>query len=152
MQSLLPKILVLHGPNLNTLGDREVDCYGKQTLVQINQQLELFASTQGYECVCEQYNAEHEIIDAIHRAKHRAGIIVINAAAFTHTSIAIRDALLSVALPFIEVHMTNIFAREAFRHVSYLSDCAVGCIVGFGAHSYTLGLQAAIDYLKKSQQ
>lgn len=141
----MAKLLVLHGPNLNLLGKREPGHYGTQTLDQINQQLQQQASSQGHECECFQSNREYELIERIHAAGEQGvAFIIINPAAFTHTSIALRDALLGVKIPFIEVHLSNVHSREGFRHHSYLSDVAVGVIAGLGAQGYELALQAAI--------
>jgi 3-dehydroquinate dehydratase-2 len=141
----MAKLLVLNGPNLNLLGKREPGHYGTQTLEQINQQLQQLASSQGHECECFQSNREYELIERIHAAGEQGvAFIIINPAAFTHTSIALRDALLGVKIPFIEIHLSNVHAREAFRHHSYFSDVAVGVIAGLGAQGYELALQAAI--------
>lgn len=138
-------ILVLHGPNLNLLGTREPEVYGTATLANINQLLTQQAQAAGHQLQFLQSNAEHALIDRIHAAKaEKVDFILINPGAFTHTSIALRDALLGVGIPFIEVHLSNVHAREAFRQHSYLSDVAVGVICGFGAQSYELALQAAI--------
>lgn len=137
-------ILVLHGPNLNLLGTREPEVYGTATLANINQLLTQQAQAAGHQLQFLQSNAEHALIDRIHAAKaEKVDFILINPGAFTHTSIALRDALLGVGIPFIEVHLSNVHAREAFRQHSYLSDVAVGVICGFGAQSYELALQAA---------
>jgi 3-dehydroquinate dehydratase-2 len=137
----MAKILVLHGPNLNLLGQREAQHYGQTTLVELNSMLVLQALQAGHELVCQQSNAEHELIMHIQQAPEQAvSWIIINPAAFTHTSIALRDALLAVKLPFVEVHLSNIFAREKFRQHSYFSDIAQGVISGFGAESYKLAL------------
>ena len=142
-------ILLLNGPNLNLLGTREPGIYGAATLHDIETQLKGLALAQGHELIAAQSNAEHELIANIHAAKlDQVAFVIINPGAFTHTSIALRDAFLGVALPFIEVHLSNIFAREAFRHRSYLSDIAVGCIVGLGPIGYTLALDAACARLK----
>src|SRR5690349_3360770 len=123
----MPRILVLHGPNLNLLGRREPEVYGYTDLESINKQLESVAGKQGYKLDSFQSNAEHELVDRIQQASgNDVGFIIINAAAYTHTSIALRDALKGVAIPFIEVHLSNVFARESFRHHSYLADGAVG--------------------------
>jgi 3-dehydroquinate dehydratase-2 len=144
----LARILLLHGPNLNLLGTREPDKYGHATLASIVGDLEAIAQAAGHELHSFQSNAEHALIDRIHAAREDGtAFILINPAAFTHTSIALRDALLAVALPFIELHLSNVHAREPFRHHSYFSDIAVGVICGFGAHSYTLALQAALQRL-----
>lgn len=141
----MAKLLVLNGPNLNLLGKREPGHYGTQTLEQINQQLQQLASSQGHECECFQSNREYELIERVHAAGDQGvAFIIINPAAFTHTSIALRDALLGVKIPFIEIHLSNVHAREAFRHHSYFSDVAVGVIAGLGAQGYELALQAAI--------
>jgi len=144
----MANILVIHGPNLNLLGTRETKTYGKITLTEINDALEQQASELGHQIQFQQSNAEHELIDMIQLAKpERIDFIIINPAALTHTSIALRDALLAVAIPFIEVHLSNIKAREDFRQVSYLADVAVGSIMGFGAYSYELALKAANHFL-----
>lgn len=145
-------ILVLHGPNLNLLGQREPEVYGTTTLEEINQFLSAAAGDLSREIEFYQSNAEHELIDRIHQAR-RDGVayIIINPGAFTHTSIALRDALLGVAIPFIEVHLSNVFARETFRRHSYLSDAAQGVISGLGPRGYLYALQAADDKLKKQQ-
>ncbi len=144
----MASILVLHGPNLNLLGSREPDVYGATTLNDINTSLTERALQQGHSLQTLQSNAEHELIERIHDAK-REGVdfIIFNPAAFTHTSVALRDALLAVNIPFIEVHLSNIYRREAFRHHSYFSDIANGVISGFGAISYELALLAALDKL-----
>ena len=143
-------ILVLHGPNLNLLGLREPGIYGAATLESINQELSLSGQQAGHHVLTLQSNAEYELIDRIHDAKKEGvDFIVINPAAFTHTSIALRDALLAVDIPFIEVHLSNVHKREAFRHHSYFSDIAQGVICGFGPHSYQLALQAALTFLRK---
>ena len=137
-------ITVLNGPNLNLLGLREPNHYGSQTLSDINDRLQYKANEYGYGLNFHQQNAEHEIVERIHEAFHaKVDFIIINPAAFTHTSIAIRDALLATKIPFIEVHLSNVHAREAFRHQSYLSDIAVGVICGLGAIGYELALEAA---------
>ncbi|MBL8515359.1 MAG: type II 3-dehydroquinate dehydratase [Betaproteobacteria bacterium] len=139
------KVLVLHGPNLNLLGTREPEIYGSVTLAEIDRRLEALAKASGAAVHCVQSNAESALIDEIHGAKARGfDIILINAAGLTHTSVALRDALAAVAVPFIEVHLSNIHAREAFRSHSYLAPLAVGVICGFGAQSYELALQAAL--------
>lgn len=141
-------ILVLHGPNLNLLGVREPDIYGINTLHDINQKLVKLAAKAGCKLICEQSNSEQALIEAIHKAgQQEIQFIIINPAAFTHTSIALRDAFLAVSIPFVEVHLSNVFAREEFRTKSYFSDIAVGVITGFGAKSYELALQVAIDYV-----
>lgn len=149
LDDVVAKILVLHGPNLNLLGVREPEIYGRDTLTDINQRLAERAQAAGHELAWCQSNAEHELIGRIHQGRDdRTAMILINAGAFTHTSIALRDALASVAIPFIEVHLSNVFAREPFRHHSYLADLAVGVICGFGSDSYQLALEAAIQRLR----
>ena len=141
-------LLVLHGPNLNLLGTREPGVYGATTLAQINADLEARASAAGHRLQYLQSNAEHQLIDRIHAARDEGvDFILINPAAFTHTSVALRDALLAVSIPFIEVHLSNVHKREAFRHHSYFSDVAVGVICGLGASGYRLALEAACEQL-----
>jgi len=142
----MAKILVLHGPNLNLLGTREPEHYGANTLTHIENNLESYAATAGHQLENFQSNAEHELVEKIHAARSNIDFIIINPAAFTHTSVAIRDALSAVEIPFIEVHLSNVHARETFRHHSYLSDIAVGVICGLGAQGYELALQAAIKH------
>ena len=140
----MASILVLNGPNLNLLGSREPDKYGHQTLEDIEDRLEELA--QGHSIDFYQSNAEFELVERIHQAgADGIDFILINPAAFTHTSIALRDALLGVDIPFIEVHLSNVHAREDFRHRSYLSDVAVGVISGLGAQGYELALAAALS-------
>lgn len=141
-------ILVLHGPNLNLLGTREPEIYGSATLNDINLELQTLCHEHGHQLRALQSNAEHELINRIHDAgKEGVGFILINPAALTHSSVALRDALAGVAIPFIEVHLSNIYAREPFRHHSYLSDIARGVICGLGAQGYNLALRAAINDL-----
>jgi 3-dehydroquinate dehydratase II len=142
------RVLLLNGPNLNLLGTREPAIYGSATLQDIETKLKAQCQASGNELIAAQSNAEHELIAKIHGVK-RDGVdfVIINPGAFTHTSIALRDAFLSVGVPFIEIHLSNVFAREAFRHHSYLSDIAVGCIYGLGPIGYELALQAAIARL-----
>lgn len=145
-------ILVLHGPNLNLLGAREPEIYGSDTLDDINQHLIATATEQGHHLQTLQSNAEYELIDRIHAAsKEGINLIIFNPAAFTHSSIALRDALTAVDIPFYEVHLSNVFAREEFRHYSYFSDIAIGVISGFGSLGYELALQAAIAYLEAAK-
>jgi 3-dehydroquinate dehydratase-2 len=142
------KLLVLHGPNLNLLGTREPERYGHVTLAEIDAELARIATASGHELAAFQSNAEHALIERVHAARaDGTAFILVNPAAFTHTSVALRDALAAVALPFIEVHLSNVHAREAFRQHSYFSDLAVGVIGGFGAHSYRLALDAALQRL-----
>jgi len=139
-------ILVLHGPNLNLLGSREPEIYGSDTLADINQRLSDQASAAGHQLMAFQSNAEADLINRIHQARdEQVAFILINPAAFTHTSVALRDALLGVDIPFIEVHLSNVHAREPFRHHSYLSDKAVGVICGLGARGYEFALQSALE-------
>jgi 3-dehydroquinate dehydratase-2 len=143
-------LLVLHGPNLNLLGTREPGIYGATTLEQINTDLQQRARAAGHELHCLQSNAEHLLIERIHAAREQGvNFILINPAAFTHTSVAIRDALLGVSIPFIEVHLSNVHKREPFRHHSYFSDVAVGVICGLGASGYRLALEAALEHLER---
>jgi len=140
--------LVLHGPNLNLLGTREPGIYGSITLADINQDLEKRAREAGHHLMYLQSNAEYELIDRIHATRDEGvDFILINPAAFTHSSVAIRDALLGVSIPFIEVHLSNVHKREPFRHHSYFSDVAVGVICGLGASGYRLALEAALEQL-----
>lgn len=142
-------ILVLHGPNLNLLGLREPGIYGATTLDDINRNLSQLAQNAGHHLQILQSNAEYELIDRIHDArKEGVDFIIINPAAFTHTSVALRDALLGVEIPFIEVHLSNVYKREAFRHHSFFSDVAQGVICGLGATGYELALQAAFKLVK----
>jgi 3-dehydroquinate dehydratase-2 len=150
------RILVLHGPNLNLLGSREPGHYGRQTLAEINESLVEFAKnlSVGERSVtldCRQSNAEHELVEWIQLAPGDAtDFIVINPAAFTHTSVALRDALSAVKIPFIEVHLSNVQARESFRHHSYLSDIAIGTLSGFGARGYEYAIAEAVARLSES--
>lgn len=145
------KILVIHGPNLNLLGFREPEVYGSDNLASINQALAQLAAQHDTELETFQSNIEGEIVDRIQQAgADQTQFIIINPAAYTHTSIAIRDALLASKLCFIEVHLSNVYSREDFRKHSYLSDIAVGVISGFGKNSYLLAFQAAVDQCKQS--
>jgi 3-dehydroquinate dehydratase II len=145
------KILVLHGPNLNLLGTRETDIYGQTTLPEIDAELKHVAKQHKAELIARQSNSESELISIIHEAKQQyINYIIINPAAFTHTSIAIRDALIAINIPFIEVHISNVFSRESFRHHSYLSDIATGVISGLGSYGYTLALLAIFNTLNKA--
>lgn len=144
-------ILVIHGPNLNLLGTREPEVYGHLTLDDINQQLKTQAESQGIGLETFQSNWEGAIIDRIHQARlDGISLIIINPAALTHTSVALQDALLGVDIPFLEVHLSNVHAREAFRHHSYLSDKAVGVICGLGAKGYAFALDFAIQKIQPS--
>ena len=144
------RILVLHGPNLNLLGTREPEVYGRTTLADIDRELALLAAKLGVTVETFQSNHEGALVDHIQRAPAAGvGFIVINPAAYTHTSVAIRDALAAVAVPFIEVHLSNVHKREPFRHRSYLSDLAVGVIAGLGSGGYRFALQHGIETLKR---
>jgi 3-dehydroquinate dehydratase-2 len=147
----MANLLVLHGPNLNLLGKREPEIYGQTSLGDINQRLVRIAQHQGHQLTALQTNAEAELIEAIQQAPHQGvDFIIINAAALTHTSIALRDSLLAVAIPFIEVHLSNIYARESFRHQSYLAGIAQGIICGLGFKGYELALTAALELISPS--
>jgi 3-dehydroquinate dehydratase II len=144
----MARLLVLNGPNLNLLGSREPGHYGRTDLAGITQSLTDLARDAGHSLDAFQSNAEHELIERVHRARdEKVSFIIINPAAFTHTSIALRDALLAVDIPFIEVHLSNVHAREGFRHRSYFSDVAKGVVSGLGAMGYKLALLAALDHL-----
>lgn len=143
----MARLLVLHGPNLNLLGTREPEIYGHATLAAIDVDLAERAAAAGHALDSFQSNAEHALVDRIQAARGHVDFILINPAAFTHTSVAIRDALAAVAIPFIEVHLSNPHAREPFRHSSYFTDLAVGIVAGFGALGYDLALAAAIRRL-----
>ncbi len=144
----MPTILVLNGPNLNLLGTREPTLYGHDTLDSIQAQLEKVAQQANHRLDFIQSNAEHELVEQIHQAQgNKTAYIIINPAAFTHTSVALRDALLGTGIPFIEVHLSNVHAREKFRQHSYFSDIAQGVICGLGAQGYELALQAVIQRL-----
>lgn len=143
----MARLLVLHGPNLNLLGTREPEIYGHATLAAIDADLAERAAAAGHALDSFQSNAEHALVDRIQAARGDVDFILINPAAFTHTSVAIRDALAAVAIPFIEVHLSNPHAREPFRHTSYFTDLAVGIVAGFGALGYGLALAAAIRRL-----
>jgi 3-dehydroquinate dehydratase-2 len=146
----MASLLVLNGPNLNLLGKREPEVYGKLTLEEINQTLLAEANRLGHSLEQFQSNAEHALIERIHQAQAQdVEFIIINPGAFTHTSIALRDALLGVAIPFIEVHLSNVFARETYRQHSYLSDIAVGVISGLGEQGYLFAINAADKRLKR---
>ncbi len=142
------QIYVIHGPNLNLLGTREQSIYGSLTLDQINAKLTKLGEELGSSCTFLQSNIEGELVDTIQSAAGKADGILINPGGYTHTSVAIRDALLGVSLPSVEVHMSNTYAREPFRHKSLIADVVVGRILGFGPLSYTLGLRALVDALE----
>ena len=143
------RVLLLNGPNLNLLGLREPGLYGAQTLEAIEADLMRQAASLGVSLDCFQSNHEGALVDRIHAARGHAEGILINAGAYTHTSIALRDALLGVAIPFVELHLSNVHARESFRHHSHLADKAVGVICGFGPASYGLALQGLVGYLQR---
>ena len=143
-------ILVLHGPNLNMLGTREPEVYGYETLADIDDRLREKAADKGHHLLHLQANAEYELIERVHEARAEGvDFIIINPAAFTHTSVALRDAMLASGIPFIEVHLSNVHAREPFRHHSYFSDIAVGVICGLGSQGYDLALQAALQRIHR---
>ncbi len=142
------KILVIHGPNLNLLGKREVSVYGKVNLAAINKQLKKLADELGVSLDIKQSNHEGEIVDLIGKAPKKYSAILINPAAYTHTSVAIRDAVAAVSVPTVEVHLSNIYSREEFRHTSLISSVAKGQICGFGIESYILGLRASATFAK----
>ena len=148
----MAKILLINGPNLNLLGTREPELYGATTLADIEQQLATQAQGLGHELDAIQSNAEAELVDRIQAAAGNTDFILLNPGAFTHTSVALRDALLGVAIPFIEIHISNIHAREEFRRQSYFSDVAAGIIAGVGPQGYALALQAADQILKNSSK
>ena len=143
----MPRILVLHGPNLNLLGHREPGIYGRVTLEEINHHLQMLAAEHHVDLEILQSNHEGALIDAIQGAIGRVDALLINAGAYTHTSVALRDAIAAVDIPTIEVHLSNLARRESYRQHSYLTEVAVGQIMGFGADSYVLGLQAALLHL-----
>ncbi|MFZ5862264.1 MAG: type II 3-dehydroquinate dehydratase [Nitrospirota bacterium] len=144
----LPRILVLHGPNLNLLGVREPDLYGVRSLKDVNEMIRAAAKNAGAEVEIRQSNHEGELVAWIQDAGDRFDAVVLNAAAYTHTSIAIRDAIAAVRIPTVDVHLSNIHAREPFRRHSHIAEVAVGQVSGFGAHSYALGIEAAVHYLR----
>ena len=147
----MASILVLHGPNLNLLGTREPEVYGNETLADVNAMLAAMAESAelGFEAL--QSNSEAELIERLHATREDdTEFLLFNPGAFTHTSIALRDAILGVELPFIELHLSNVYTREAFRHKSYFSDIAQGVIAGFGANSYALAMTGAIDFIHKN--
>ena len=149
----MSRLLVLNGPNLNLLGSREPEIYGFDTLADIDARLQALAAEAGHELSCLQSNAEHELVGAIQQAANDGvRFIIFNPGAFTHTSIALRDALLGVGIPFIEVHLSNVHAREDFRQRSYLSDVAKGVITGLGARGYEFAVQAALAMLETPGQ
>ena len=149
----MANILVINGPNLNMLGKREPEHYGRQTLGDIIEELETLADDYEVRLYNFQSNAEHELIDRVQQAaQEKVEFIILNPGAFTHTSVALRDALLAVDIPFIEIHLSNTFAREEFRHVSFFSDIAQSCLFGFGAYGYELALQAASQHVANAER
>ena len=147
----MSSFLLINGPNLNLLGSREPDVYGAATLADIEKRSIDVAGTLGHELECFQSNAEHELIDRVQQAQvDGVEFIILNPGGFTHTSVALRDAFLAVQIPFIEIHLSNTFAREEFRHISYFSDIANSCLFGFGAFGYELALQAASQHVSTS--
>jgi 3-dehydroquinate dehydratase II len=144
----MARFLLINGPNLNLLGRREPHLYGSKTLGDIEQAVTAAAGRLGHQLACFQSNSEAEIVDRVQRSSGQVDFILINPGALTHTSVALRDALLAVAIPFIEIHLSNVHAREEFRHKSYLSDVAVGVITGLGPLGYELALQAACERLQ----
>ena len=148
----MASLLLINGPNLNLLGSREPGVYGATSLEDVETRLSALAGELGHQLAAFQSNAEHEIVDRIQQAKtNGVDYILLNPGAFTHTSIAIRDALLAVEIPCIEIHLSNVFAREDFRHKSYFSDIAAGCIFGLGAYGYELAMLAASRHLSEGE-
>jgi len=146
----MSSFLLINGPNLNLLGSREPDVYGATSLNDIENRTVELAKGLGHELSCFQSNAEHELIDRVQKAQvDGVEFIILNPGGFTHTSVALRDALLAVQIPFIEIHLSNTFAREEFRHNSYFSDIAKSCLFGFGAYGYELALQAASQHVSR---
>jgi len=149
----MARLLLINGPNLNLLGTREPGVYGDTNLQAVEDRMAELANADGHQLASFQSNAEHEIVDQIQQAAtDSVDFIILNPGAFTHTSIAMRDALLAVSIPFIEIHLSNVFAREDFRHSSYFSDIAAGCIFGLGAFGYEIALQAASKLLSQEKQ
>ena len=148
----MSSFLLINGPNLNLLGSREPDVYGATSLTDIEARCVTVAKELGHDLDCFQSNAEHELIDRVHQAGvDGVEFIILNPGGFTHTSVALRDAFLAVQIPFIEIHLSNTFAREEFRHNSYFSDIANSCLFGFGAHGYELALQAASQHVGSTE-
>ena len=145
-----PRVLVLHGPNLNLLGQREPEIYGRTTLTDIDTGLVTLGRELGVAVETFQSNHEGELVSKVQAARDRCAALIINAGAYTHTSVALLDAILAVGLPVVEVHLSNLYKRESFRHHSYIARAAVGQICGFGAESYFLGLRAAVGVIKKA--
>ncbi|MFN8399379.1 MAG: type II 3-dehydroquinate dehydratase [Anaerolineales bacterium] len=142
------KILILHGPNLNLLGTREPEVYGSMTLDDINEKMISLGKELGTEVICKQSNHEGALIDALHDARTWAAGVVFNPGGYTHTSVALRDAISAIVIPVIEVHLSNVYAREEFRHVSFVSAVCKGKVTGFGWRSYELGLRGLVDIIK----
>ena len=142
------KILILHGPNLNLLGTREPEVYGSMTLDDINEKMIALGKELGVEVTCQQSNHEGALIDALHDARMWASGVVFNPGGYTHTSVALRDAITAIVIPVIEVHLSNVYAREEFRHVSFVSAVCKGKVTGFGWRSYELGLRGLVDIIK----
>ena len=148
----MASLLLINGPNLNLLGSREPGVYGAASLADVEARLSELATELGHELAAFQSNAEHEIVDLVQKAQtDQVDFILLNPGAFTHTSVAIRDALLAVEIPFIEIHLSNVFTREDFRHKSYFSDIAAGCLFGLGAYGYELALLAASRQLSEEK-
>ncbi len=147
----MEKILVIHGPNLNMLGKREAGVYGKMTLGEVNKSITSLAEELHVDVSIFQSNSEGALIDKIQEASERCDAMVLNPGGYTHTSVALRDAIAAVNVPVIEVHISNIYTREAFRHHSYISGVAMGQIAGFGVNSYLLGLRAAVDFVRRKK-
>lgn len=144
----MPSLLLLNGPNLNLLGTRQPEIYGRDTLADVEARATAHAKTRGYEMICAQSNSEGALIDHLHSARGVHGGVVFNAGAYTHTSIALRDAIAGTELPVVEVHLSNVHAREEFRHHSMLAPVALGVVAGFGVTSYILGIDALIAHLE----
>tara|TARA_B100000700_G_scaffold270750_1_gene313119 strand:- start:71 stop:511 length:441 start_codon:yes stop_codon:yes gene_type:complete len=145
------RFLLINGPNLNLLGQREISIYGSHSLKSIENQMQCKADQEGVHLDCFQSNFEGALVERIHQASGNVDAILINAGAYTHTSVALRDALIGVDIPFVEIHLSNTSSRESFRHSSYLADCALGIVSGFGVISYQLAFQGVLDYLREKK-